>query len=132
MIYINPQHEINASSGNSDVMIVASPGGFPIELESLIMIVDLRSLSRDFSSNDYTRTVALKFREQGQQKWGIIAEISCVNKGSIYRENLMKYLTPNSEWRIAPGSEMKMAIVGTPLTGTDTIQVLGCGYQPDI
>lgn len=140
MLYFNPQALLNSASGNTKSICLASGGSLPVELESLLLIVDLRSrpivdlkrLAQSPSTASYSQVVQLSFREKGQPNWSIIAEIYVSNKGEIYRENLMPYLTFNSEWRMAPDYEMAIGMIGTPLTGTDTIQVLGAAYQPDI
>jgi hypothetical protein len=140
MLYFNPQALLNSASGNTKSICVASGGLLPVELESLMLIVDLRSqpivnlkkLAQNPSIASYSQVVQLSFREKGQQFWSVIAEIYVFNRGEIYRENLMPYLTFNSEWRLAPNYEMAIGMIGTPLTGTDTIQVFGAAYQPDI
>jgi hypothetical protein len=126
MLYLNLEATLNANSGSNSAIVASSPGLFPLVIESLLLIVDLRSSPR----NSFQRSVQLKFREKGTQQWNVIAENSLTNKGTIYREDLLKYLTINPTFRLSPDHEIAISLVGSPLSGNDTIKVLGSAYRP--
>lgn len=127
MLYLNFNPQLDGTSGNNNVILASNSGSFPITIRSLLLIADLRSSPRNF----FQRSLQLKFRKKDSQKWVTVAEISLVNKGSIYRENLLEYLTNTPEFVIAPNHEMSIAITGNPLSGSDVVNVLGLGFASE-
>lgn len=124
-IHDNYLAKIDASSQPGPVVVASTPGLFPFTIKSLFLVVDLRSEVKG-STN---KTCRLLIRVKGFP-YTVAAEISLTAKPSIYREDLLKYLTSSDDFVLAPESEIVIQLTGTPLIGGDSVGTIGDGSRP--